>query len=226
MRLEIAGENSLILYLSDTASPQVAEQLHVIALQLKQVLGDKLIDLIPSYVSLLIIYDPFKSDHFELRSQLKHLLKNTEKSTATDGQTIYLPVYYAPESGPDLQAVAKAKNLSVDQVIALHSERDYRVYAIGFAPGFAYLGETDERLATPRLATPRQKVPAGSVAIADRQTAVYPSISPGGWHLLGLCPQAMFDATRQPPMLIKNGDSVRFEPIDRDRFLALGGQLP
>jgi len=110
-------------------------------------------------------------------------------------------------------------------VIDLHTGTDYRVYAIGFAPGFAYLGEVDERIAAPRLATPRARVARGSVGIAERQTAVYPSDSPGGWNLIGRCPVPLFDARAHPPMPVSVGDTVRFESVSRERFLALGGDL-
>jgi KipI family sensor histidine kinase inhibitor len=113
----------------------------------------------------------------------------------------------------------------VNDVIALHSSNEYRVYAIGFAPGFAYLGQVDERIAAPRLATPRQRVPRGSVAIADRQTAVYPAVSPGGWNLIGRCPTRMFDPKATPVMPVAVGDKVRFEPIGLERYLELGGVL-
>ena len=136
-----------------------------------------------------------------------------------------LPVYYHPEAGEDLEALAERAGMSIDDVIALHSGGEYRVYAIGFAPGYAYLGEVDSRIAAPRLSTPRQKVPRGAVAIADRQTAVYPAPSPGGWNLIGRCPVRMFDPDRDPIMPVSVGDRVRFEPIDRARFLELGGEL-
>jgi KipI family sensor histidine kinase inhibitor len=113
--------------------------------------------------------------------------------------------------------------LSIEQAIDLHCGGEYRVYAIGFAPGFAYLGQVDKRLATPRRATPRARVPRGSVAIADRQTAVYPAQSPGGWNLIARCPVHMFDPQARPPMPVAVGDTVRFEPVSRERFIALGG---
>lgn len=120
--------------------------------------------------------------------------------------------------------------LSPTQLIDLHQSVDYRVYAIGFAPGFAYLGELDQRLATPRLVSPRPKVPQGAVGIADRQTAVYPAESPGGWNILGLCPTALFKpecaGTAEALMPFAVGDRVRFQSISRNEFLALGGQLP
>jgi KipI family sensor histidine kinase inhibitor len=109
-------------------------------------------------------------------------------------------------------------------VIELHSAREYRVGAIGFAPGFAYLGELDARLALPRRATPRVRVPAGSLAIAERQTAVYPQASPGGWHLLGRCAWPLFDAQRDPPCPLRVGDRVRFLPIDAAAWRAAGGR--
>ena len=149
----------------------------------------------------------------------------TVSNAQQQGSLVILPVYYSAESGPDLQGLADGAGLSVDEVIAIHQQTEYRVYAIGFAPGFAYLGEVDERIAASRLATPRQKVPRGSVAIADRQTAVYPAQSPGGWNLIGLCPQRMFDPNLTPSMPVQVGDRVRFDAIDKQTFLALGGEL-
>jgi KipI family sensor histidine kinase inhibitor len=142
------------------------------------------------------------------------------------GNRITLPAYYSAESGADLLTLAADRGLTPEDVIRIHTEQEYRVYAIGFAPGFAYLGEVDERIAAPRLSTPRQRVPRGAVAIADRQTAVYPAVSPGGWNLIGLCPLRMFNPDSDPTMPVTVGDIVSFEPIDRDRFLELGGELP
>ena len=134
-----------------------------------------------------------------------------------------LPVWYGPESGPDLVELADSNGLSVDEVVQRHHTREYRVYAIGFAPGFAYLGEVDEVIARPRLTTPRQQVPTGSVGIADRQTAVYPAESPGGWNLIGRCPVRMFDPLAAVSMPVGVGDRIQFEPISRSEHLELGG---
>jgi KipI family sensor histidine kinase inhibitor len=189
-------------------------------------LGDDLIDLVPSYASLLIIYDALRTDHMSVSARIREAVKHAESSpAASDGRTVTLPVYYAPESGEDLEALADRANLTVDEVIQIHSSMEYRVYAIGFAPGYAYLGEVDERIAAPRLATPRTKVPRGAVAIADRQTAVYPAVSPGGWNLIGRCPVRMFNPDSDPIMPVSVGDRVRFEPIDRKRYFELGGEL-
>jgi KipI family sensor histidine kinase inhibitor len=224
--LHTAGENALIAYLGDETSPEVSGRVQAAAIAVEAALGDKLIDLVPSYASLLVIYDALRTDHMSVSTCIREAVGNLESDTTTrEGQTIALPVYYAPEVGEDLQALATRANITIEEVIQIHSSMEYRVYAIGFAPGFAYLGEVDERIAAPRLATPRTKVPRGAVAIADRQTAVYPAVSPGGWNLIGRCPVRMFNPDSNPIMPVSVGDRVRFEPIDRARYLELGGEL-
>ena len=225
MQLHTAGENALILYLGDQTSPDVSARVQNAAAAIAPLLGDDLIDLVPSYASLLIIYDPFRTDHLRVRQQIHAALKIPTTTALEGGRTVVLPVYYSAESGEDLEALATKANLSPQQVIDLHCAGDYRVYAIGFAPGFAYLGEVDERIAAPRLATPRQKVPRGAVAIADRQTAVYPAVSPGGWNLIGRCPTRMFNPAATPTMPVSVGDKVKFEAISRKQFIELGGEL-
>ncbi|MEM1142862.1 MAG: carboxyltransferase domain-containing protein, partial [Pseudomonadota bacterium] len=133
--------------------------------------------------------------------------------------------YYHPEAGADLETLAEQRSLSWSDIAAIHYQQEYRVYAIGFAPGFAYLGDVDERIAAPRLSTPRKQVPRGAVAIADRQTAIYPAESPGGWNLIGRSPLRMFDAHAEEPMVVSVGDRIRFRPITRDEFVAAGGDL-
>lgn len=127
--------------------------------------------------------------------------------------------------GLELEAISASKNLSVEEIIALHVEKDYFVYAIGFAPGFPYMGDVDSRIASPRLANPRAKVPKGSVAIADRQTAIYPKQSPGGWNILGRTPIEMFSRSYDGLSYLRVGDKVNFEPISKEKFLKLGGVL-
>ncbi|WP_461480934.1 5-oxoprolinase subunit PxpB, partial [Porticoccus sp.] len=180
-----AGENALMIYFAEQLSPQVADRVHRAVALLEQALGDLLIDLIPSYASLLVLFDLYRIDMASLSRQITAVLEDMPDSAELSGKRVELPVYYSLESGPDLEAIARRANLSVDEVVALHQAQEYRVYAIGFAPGFAYLGEVDERIAAPRLATPRAQVARGSVGIAARQTAVYPAPSPGGWNLIG-----------------------------------------
>lgn len=223
-RLVTAGESSLLLYFGDSPDAQVNARVQAATVAVEAALGAQLVDLVPSYASLLVIYDP-AAVFADIARRIRAALANID-GRATASREITLPVYYSPESGADLEDLAARAGLSVDEVIDLHSSASYRVYAIGFAPGFAYLGEVDARIASPRLATPRRAVPAGSVAIADRQTAVYPNASPGGWNLLGLCPTTLFDADTEPHMPVAVGDTVRFEAVSRADFLALGGLLP
>ena len=188
-------------------------------------LGAVIVDLIPSYASLLMIFDPFLIDHYELRHKLRSLLTTPASDSEQPAAIVELPVYYALETGPDLQRIATHAKCDVEHIIQRHQAIEYRVYAIGFAPGFGYLGRVDESIAMPRLATPRAFVPKGSVAIADRQTAIYPADSPGGWNLIGRCPVELFAADKTPPMPMKVGDRVRFKSVDRDEYLQLGGRL-
>jgi KipI family sensor histidine kinase inhibitor len=225
MELHSAGENALILYLGNEASPQVAARVQSACTAIESALGQDLVDLVPSYASVLVIYDPLQTDHLSVGHRLRAALADLPTAPDSEGHIVSLPVYYNADVGADLEALAERSGFSVEDVIALHSGTEYRVYAIGFAPGFAYLGQVDERIAAPRLATPRQKVPRGSVAIADRQTAVYPAVSPGGWNLIGRCPTRMFDPQATPVMPVAVGDKIRFEPITLQRYLALGGEL-
>lgn len=225
MIIHSAGENALILYLGEETSPEISARVQAAAIAIEARLGEELVDLVPSYASLLIIYDALQTDHLSVSHRVREAVTTIDASPAIEGHTVVLPVYYSPESGEDLEALANNANISVEEVIQLHSGMEYRVYAIGFAPGFAYLGEVDPRIAAPRLSTPRQKVPRGAVAIADRQTAVYPAQSPGGWNLIGRCPVPMFNPRNDPIMPVSVGDRVRFEPIDRQRYLGLGGEL-
>jgi KipI family sensor histidine kinase inhibitor len=225
MNIHVAGENALIIYFGEETDPRVSAQVQQAVDVLEQALQEKLIDLVPSYASLLVVFDPLQCDHLEVRKAIRGALSQLTDEQDSDGQVVELPVYYSLESGPDLAVISERTGLSHDEIIAIHQEGEYRVYAIGFAPGFAYLGQVDERIASPRLSTPRLKVPRGAVGIADRQTAVYPAVSPGGWNLIGLCPQRMFDPASEPSMPVTVGDRVKFKAITREEFISLGGEL-
>ena len=227
LTIEVAGENSLIIYFGDTTAPEISAQVQQASKKLAAALGDLIIDQVTSYASLLLIFDPLRVDQYAIRQVINQALKvDSETFTSEASETcLELPVYYSEESGPELQLISQNSGLSIDEVIAIHQSLTYRVYAIGFAPGFAFLGQVDERIASPRLSTPRLKVPRGAVGIADRQTAIYPDISPGGWNLIGLCPTRMFDPAATPTMPVSVGDEVRFKAISKDEFHALGGEI-
>lgn len=225
MKIEIAGHDAFIVYFADETSAEVSALIQAAVNNLNGQMAELLVDLVPSYASLLVIYDIDVCDHFEALKRLRLALSDLSTQDMASGELITLPVYYSVESGPDLPLIAEQANLSIEQVIEIHQQSEYRVYAIGFAPGFAYLGEVDPRIAAPRLTTPRLKVPRGAVAIADRQTAVYPAPSPGGWNLIGLCPTRMFDPDKTPTMPVQVGDRVKFKSINHDEFISLGGEL-
>jgi len=228
-RIEVAGENSLIIYFGDTTAPEISTQVQQASRKLTAALGDLIIDQVTSYASLLLIFDPLRADQLFIRKVINDTLASIDTASISDSASsqtcLELPVYYSEESGPELQLISSNSGLSVDEIIALHQSLTYRVYAIGFAPGFAFLGQVDERIATPRLSTPRLKVPRGAVGIADRQTAIYPDVSPGGWNLIGLCPTRMFNPEASPTMPVSVGDEVRFKAISKDEFHALGGEI-
>ncbi|BCE02999.1 5-oxoprolinase subunit PxpB [Marinicellulosiphila megalodicopiae] len=223
--IEIAGENALIIYFSDEMNDIVFNQVQLASALITDHLSDKIVDIIASYGSILVQFDLLVIDHFLLKTALRQCLAKLNTPVNQTSKIITLPVYYADESGPDLEKVADHAKLSTDEVIKLHQAQIYQVYAIGFAPGFAYLGEVNAKIATPRLPSPRLKVPKGAVAIADQQTAVYPSVSPGGWNIIGLCPVDMFDPNTTPHMPVHVGDQVQFKSITKLEFIELGGNL-
>lgn len=224
-RYQIASESSVIVYFGESIDPLVSKEVQTAyhVLKAKAIVG--VYEIIPSYASLMISYDVMRYDFDAVCALVEACIAGAALMHEENSRIISIPVYYGREVGLDLELLAQEKNLSVEEIIALHVKEVYTVYAIGFAPGFAYLGQIDERLATARLANPRKVVPKGSVSIADRQTAVYPAQSPGGWKVLGRTPVAMFDASYEGLSLLHVGDRVRYESISKEEFLRLGGKL-
>jgi inhibitor of KinA len=179
-------------------------------------------ELVPTYRSLLVRYDPLKTSYEQLVFLIKDLENALEGSEAiVKGRKIVVPVVYGGEHGPDLGHVARVHGLTEEEVIRLHSGREYRVYMIGFVAGFPYLGEVADEIATPRLETPRLKVPAGSVGIAEKQTGIYPCEAPGGWQIIGRTALRLFDLQLQPPALLSPSDTVKFRTISEYEHKAL-----
>lgn len=233
-RLQDSGDESVTIYLAAHPSEQVLQRISQLVVLLRRSLGDWLTDVVPSYCSVTIYYDLLRCDGPTVAAHLSSLMEafETELSADTAGtfasseREVELPVYYGREVAPDLERVADFAGLKVEDVIRLHAETEFRVYALGFRPGFAYMGETPEPLQVPRLETPRRSVPRGAVAIAGPQAAVYPCVSPGGWNLIGRCPIALFDRRENPPrVILQVGDRVRFKPVDKEAFLKLGGVI-
>jgi KipI family sensor histidine kinase inhibitor len=223
-RLESAGLDAWLVRLFADIDETNLPWLTALTRHCEAAFGEALVDLVPSYTTLLVVFDPLRLDPETARRQLQGLLATLEPDADVEAAPLReLPVWYDKSVGPDLERVAEHAGMSIDQVIACHSERVYRVFALGFAPGFAFMGSVDTRLETPRLDTPRKRVPAGSVALAGRQTAAYPLATPGGWNLIGRTPAVLFDRDREGFSLLRVGDRVRFVVIDRARFEREGG---
>jgi inhibitor of KinA len=152
-------------------------------------------------------FDPLRLGPPDAEVRVKELARSTDRTAFEAGRVVGIPTYY---DGPDLHETAERSKLSVDELVKLHTAREYRAFFLGFLPGFAYCGILDPRILAPRLTRPRERVPAGSVAVADGQTSVYPFDSPGGWRLIGRTDVRMFDEAKDPPVLIRQGDRVRF----------------
>ena len=180
---------------------------------------------IPTFRSLAIMYDPLQVHPDELLEQLQELGDTPLDVAVTNQRRWRIPVHYGGDFGPDLSDVASLTHLDEDEVVALHEGCEFTVYMLGFLPGFAFLGDTPEALHLPRRTEPRVRVPAGSVAIAMQLTGVYPWDSPGGWHILGNSPIALFDGHLDPPALFRAGDAVTFAAIDRDEHQMITEQV-
>ena len=214
-RLVPAGDSAILIELGSEIDPDVNTQVFALTDSVEEAEIAAVVELIPTYRSLLVSYDPIISKYDDMRDRLNSFVTELEAivDAAGESRIVELPVVYGGENGPDLESVAEHADLSVQEVIDIHSGVDYRVYMIGFAPGFPYLGGLDQRIATPRLKTPRISVPAGSVGIAESQTGVYPNASPGGWQLIGRTASRLFDVTKSSPSLITPGSKVRFVPV-------------
>jgi inhibitor of KinA len=169
-------------------------------------------DVVPTFRSVAIYFDPLRTDFDRLSERLERAAADARPAVTTAREPIRIPVWYGGGFGPDLQEVARYAGMTEAEVIARHAAPVYRVFMLGFVPGFAYMGTVDPRIAAPRRATPRLRVPSGSVGIAGGQTGIYPSETPGGWQLIGRTLLKPFDPSRAVPFLLKAGDAVKFHP--------------
>jgi inhibitor of KinA len=211
----------MLVYLGEEIGLPAHERVLKLLRLLQKEPPDWLRNLQPAYTSLMVTFDIGRVDHSEVELVLRQYEQRAEVTRRPKSRIVEIPVCYGGEFGADLQELAKFHKLKPAQIIRLHSSQTYLAYFLGFAPGFAYLGDVPEEIATPRLETPRTIVPAGSVGIAGRQTAVYPFATPGGWRLIGRTPMRLFRSDRKTMTAISIGDRVKFRAISREEFLKL-----
>ena len=218
-RIVPAGDAVLVAEFDDRVDAAVNGRAIAVADAIRSARLTGLRDVVPTFRSVAVYFDPLAADVSKLETLLRDIA-NTALPTETAGSTLVeIPVCYDREFAIDVDDVARFAGLqSPDDVAAIHSARTYRVFMLGFVPGFAYLGTVDERIAAPRRPSPRREVVAGSVGIAGPQTGIYPQPSPGGWNIIGRTPMRMLSMDRVEPSLLRAGDSVRFRPIDRSGF--------
>ena len=221
MRIEPLGDSALLVRVVEEfeadesldAVLQATETLEAAAIP-------GVIELAPAYATIGVFFDPARTGLDVLRTAIEEALQKVEpaRSRAGTGSTVEVPVCYENEFAPDLREVAWHAKLSVEEVMQRHASATYRVSCVGFTPGFPYLSGLPAELATPRRDSPRKRIPPGSVGIGGTQTGIYPSISPGGWNIIGRTPLRFFDVQREPPSLFHAGDRVRFRRISREEF--------
>jgi KipI family sensor histidine kinase inhibitor len=216
--VRFASDHSILVTFGDSITRGIHVRVHSFLLLLSSQSINGVTNLHPAYSSILISFDPRHVKAAHLIEKIQSLLGDDKSAVAQTEPLIELPVCYDEEFGPDIADVASLHGLSPSEVVRIHSSVDYLVYFLGFSPGFPYLGDLPEQLATPRLDTPRTKTPAGSVAIGGSQTGIYPIDSPGGWRIIGRTPRRLFSPENNPPTLLRMGMSVRFVPITKAEY--------
>jgi inhibitor of KinA len=217
-RIVAAGDAALVVELPERIDPDLNAWCVALARALPSRLGTIVRDVVIGYCSVTVYFDPLQVDAAWLESEVVASVGTIDVEQASEGSLVEVPVCYGGELGPDLADVAAFAACSQAEAIDLHAGREYRVYLVGFVPGFAYMAEVEPRIAAPRRASPRTAVPAGSVAIAGGQTGIYPAITPGGWNIVGRTPVRPYDPDRPEPFLFRSGDRVRFRPISEQEF--------
>ena len=208
-----AGDQALTIELGNAISPETNRMVHSLVTLMVQRQIRGIIDLTPSYRSILAQYDPIQISLDELQTLISELVRELDDQPPHNPTITHIPTLYGGKHGPDLAYVAKQAGITCKEAINIHSDQSYLIYMIGFTPGFPYLGGLCEKLTTPRLKTPRLKIPAGSVGIAESQTGIYPVDSPGGWRLVGQTPIRLFDHGCEQPSLLTPGNYVKFNAI-------------
>ena len=216
-RVVPAGDSAILIELGSEIAPEISSMVFALTDLIKDAGLNSGLEVLPTYRSVLVYYDPLVCSYSEMFDAVNGAVERLVEPVNVNSslKIIEIPVVYGGDDGPDLDFVADHAGITEDAVVELHSGTDYRVYMLGFSPGFPYLGGLDERIAAPRLKTPRVLVPAGSVGIAESQTGVYPNAGPGGWRIIGRTSVPLFDVNSSTPSLITPATKVRFIPVDQ-----------
>ena len=219
VRFLFSGDSALVIEFGNEISVDINKKIRKMMDDIKKENIDGIVELVPTYCSLLINYDVLKIDYNTLVEKLKTFLNNDLETAEREEVTLVeIPTLYNDEFGPDLSYVAEHNKLSKEEVIKIHTGTDYLVYMLGFMPGFTYLGGMSEKIATPRLESPRLQIYPGSVGIAGKQTGMYPSMSPGGWRIIGRTPLKLYNPDSDTPVYISSGDYVRYVSISEEEY--------
>lgn len=222
IRFLTLGDSALSVEFGQEINLAINQQATALKKLLEENPLEGIVEMVPTYCTLMIVYDPLVLGYGELKAAVEKLLQQLSAVAAADKEVIEIPVVYGGEYGPDLAEVAAAHNLTEEEVIRRHAEPEYPIYMLGFVAGFPYLGGMDESLATPRKQSPRLKIPAGSVGIAGGQTGIYSVESPGGWQIIGRTPLKLYDPLQQEPVLLQAGQYIKFKPISEAEYKEMG----
>ena len=218
VRIAAAGDSALLIEFQQTIDSRINARAIALAERLRRRCGTAVRDAVVGYATLTVYFDPLVVDGAWMEAEARDSAAVMDDIQVAGGSEIDVPVCYGGEFGPDIADVAAFGGCSEEEVIALHVTTPYRVYMVGFVPGFAYMAAVDQRIAAPRRAAPRAAVPCGAVAIAGGQTGIYPAVTPGGWNIIGRTPLKPYDPERRTPFLLQPGDTVKFRSVSRDEY--------
>lgn len=218
VRYLVSGDSAVCVEFGNEISPEINRKIRAfkIALEKEQIEG--IVETVPTYRSLLVVYEPETVSFGELTKRFDEVMKHIGSIRIPPPTVVEIPVLYGGEMGPDLEFVAEHNHMTPDEVIRLHTSEEYLIYMLGFIAGFPYLGGMNKKIATPRLKSPRVKIEGGSVGIAGEQTGIYPVASPGGWQLIGRTPVKLYDADREKPVLLEAGQYIKFRPVTEEEY--------
>ena len=218
VRYLVSGDSAVCVEFGNEISPEINRKIRAfkIALEKEQIEG--IVETVPTYRSLLVVYEPETVSFGELTKRFGEVMKHIGSVQIPPPTVVEIPVLYGGEMGPDLEFVAEHNHMTPDEVIRLHTSEEYLIYMLGFIAGFPYLGGMNKKIATQRLKSPRVKIVGGSVGIAGEQTGIYPVASPGGWQLIGRTPVKLYDADREKPVLLEAGQYIKFRPVTEEEY--------